>query len=275
MVEKLLHQHIFKKNQAYHLAQIAFNNKTAGREHTHNFYELFIVIDGQLNHTKNGCTEIVKKDDVRFIRKTDVHSLGISSDAPKGEIINIAFTDGLLQSALAFISGEGRTDTILHPQGFFSVHDLLFIRNRIDHILHKSLSSNMEGHIRVVLAMVLSGLCDLDTDIKPNIPVWLTVACKKLKTLDTLDQTLPKLIQFSGKTQEHLTRSMKKYMGTTPTQYINTLRLNWIAGLLHSQPTPITKLAFDAGFGNLSHFNKLFREQFGCSPSQYRNNRLY
>jgi AraC-like DNA-binding protein len=32
----------------------------------------------------------------------------------------------------------------------------------------------------------------------------------------------------------------------------------------------ISVIAFDAGFGDLSHFNRAFRRRFGASPSELR-----
>jgi AraC-like DNA-binding protein len=32
----------------------------------------------------------------------------------------------------------------------------------------------------------------------------------------------------------------------------------------------ISAIAFDAGFGDLSHFNRLFRRRFGATPSEVR-----
>jgi AraC-like DNA-binding protein len=32
----------------------------------------------------------------------------------------------------------------------------------------------------------------------------------------------------------------------------------------------ITSIAFDVGFGNLSHFNRLFRRNYGATPSDVR-----
>jgi AraC-like DNA-binding protein len=33
---------------------------------------------------------------------------------------------------------------------------------------------------------------------------------------------------------------------------------------------PISTIAFDCGFSDISHFNRVFRRQFGCTPSDVR-----
>ena len=61
--------------------------------------------------------------------------------------------------------------------------------------------------------------------------------------------------------------------GTTFTAYILERRLQNAQKLLsdprHSSLT-IALIAFRAGFGDLSHFNRSFKRRFGCSPSDIR-----
>jgi AraC-like DNA-binding protein len=40
--------------------------------------------------------------------------------------------------------------------------------------------------------------------------------------------------------------------------------------LLRTTGRSITDIACSVGFNNISHFNRVFRKQIGCSPSQYR-----
>lgn len=58
----------------------------------------------------------------------------------------------------------------------------------------------------------------------------------------------------------------------TPHQYVLRLRLREaalrLAGAL--DPIKIVEIAFDAGFGDVSNFNRAFRAEFGMSPSRYR-----
>jgi AraC-like DNA-binding protein len=61
--------------------------------------------------------------------------------------------------------------------------------------------------------------------------------------------------------------------GTTFTEYVARQRLA-LAYRLLSNPglldRSITTIAFDVGFGNLSHFNRLFRRNYGATPSDVR-----
>lgn len=61
--------------------------------------------------------------------------------------------------------------------------------------------------------------------------------------------------------------------GMTFGSYVLGKRLDAVAGELISpkgRNLPITKLAYDWGFGDISTLNRAFRKRFGCSPSAYR-----
>lgn len=65
-------------------------------------------------------------------------------------------------------------------------------------------------------------------------------------------------------------RYFKKQSGKTFTQFVNEFRVIHACKLLIEEQKSITEIAFESGFNNFSHFNKLFKEKTGNSPSAYR-----
>lgn len=68
----------------------------------------------------------------------------------------------------------------------------------------------------------------------------------------------------------HFLRSFRRITGVTPHQYLLGLRLRQAALRLCSSRDPVSTIAYDAGFGDLSTFNANFRAQFGASPGSFR-----
>lgn len=68
----------------------------------------------------------------------------------------------------------------------------------------------------------------------------------------------------------HFLRSFRRSTGVTPHQYLLGLRLRRAAQQLCSSTAPVSSIAFEAGFGDLSTFNAGFRAQFGASPGNFR-----
>ena len=69
----------------------------------------------------------------------------------------------------------------------------------------------------------------------------------------------------------HFLRSFKAVTGVTPHQWLLRARLRDAASKLPA-PTkaPVTNIALDVGFEDLSNFTRSFHAEFGASPRQYR-----
>jgi len=65
-------------------------------------------------------------------------------------------------------------------------------------------------------------------------------------------------------------RFFKRMMGQTFVNYLVRLRVGRACRLLIETDLPITDIALQAGFNNLSYFNRCFRRHRDCSPRAYR-----
>lgn len=68
----------------------------------------------------------------------------------------------------------------------------------------------------------------------------------------------------------HFLRAFRTATGTTPHQYLVAARLRRAARLLLATSLPVTDVAFEAGFGDLSNFIRTFRRAVGRSPRAFR-----
>lgn len=65
-------------------------------------------------------------------------------------------------------------------------------------------------------------------------------------------------------------RYFKKVTQKTFTQFVNEYRLVHATKLLSEQQESIQTICFECGFNNFSHFNKLFKNHTGKTPTEYR-----
>jgi len=68
----------------------------------------------------------------------------------------------------------------------------------------------------------------------------------------------------------HFLRLFSDVLGVTPHQYLLRSRLRHAARRLADDDSPITEIAYDVGFGDLSNFVRTFRRAAGTSPKKFR-----
>jgi AraC-like DNA-binding protein len=78
------------------------------------------------------------------------------------------------------------------------------------------------------------------------------------------------LTSISGMSESHVLRSFKQYLGCSPFQYINRLRLSAATDALIQTDKSITEIALDLGFNDSNYFTRSFRKHLGLSPREYR-----
>lgn len=69
--------------------------------------------------------------------------------------------------------------------------------------------------------------------------------------------------------REQCYRKITALSGLSPSAFIRKLRLQKAAQLLAAKSDTVSQIAFETGFGNLSHFSKAFKEEFGKLPSEF------
>ena len=68
----------------------------------------------------------------------------------------------------------------------------------------------------------------------------------------------------------HFMRWFKQMTGQGFTEYLNAYRLNTAAELLRTTDDTVLAVAEQAGFKNLSYFNRAFKTHYGLTPKEYR-----
>jgi AraC family transcriptional regulator len=84
------------------------------------------------------------------------------------------------------------------------------------------------------------------------------------------DLSLAELSAQVAMSKYHFIRTFKHTSGITPHQYILGRRIRTAATALRATKEPVTRIALDYGFGDLSTFNHCFRRVMGATPTAYR-----
>lgn len=82
--------------------------------------------------------------------------------------------------------------------------------------------------------------------------------------------TIPELASLCGFSEYHFMRFFKKHMNLTCIEYLNQYRLNMAARQLTATDLPVTTIALESGFNNISYFNRVFKKYFCITPREFR-----
>jgi AraC-like DNA-binding protein len=82
--------------------------------------------------------------------------------------------------------------------------------------------------------------------------------------------TLDDVAAAAGLSPFHLLRVFRQSIGVTPHQYLMRVRLMQALRLLRDSTLPVTDVAYDSGWADLSNFNRAFQREFGRSPRALR-----
>ncbi len=70
--------------------------------------------------------------------------------------------------------------------------------------------------------------------------------------------------------QTYFSHIFKQLTGKTFVDYINALRIRKAIEMLLNSSENVTDICFATGFNNTTYFNRVFKEETGMSPTQYR-----
>lgn len=257
----------------HHLATV----RECSGTHTHDFYEIMMMLDGCLWLETNGLTQTLPAGSLILSRPADMHRLA-SADSTPCRFLNLAFSPELLQQLMRFLNEEEACRLLVQPPrppvcqpdaGTFSRMrqrmDAMFAlrpgeRERMGHLFRLLLTDAFaEGFLR---------RCE-----EPAMPQWLDRLLMEMAKPDNLRQGLPAMRRFTSLHPDSITRAFRRHLGITPTRWLQQTRLDWLANQLAHSDVEILELAMAIGYENLSHCYHLFSTRFGCPPGQYRRQR--
>lgn len=88
--------------------------------------------------------------------------------------------------------------------------------------------------------------------------------------MDNTEYSLDDLSTSLGLSKTHLNRKLAAIVNMRPLQFIRSVRLKRAAQLLADSQYNVNEIADMVGFNTLKYFNRYFKEEFGMTPTAYR-----
>jgi len=264
------------RGEAFHFARAVKAAAAPTPLHGHRgFAEICWVEAGTGWHRLNGGRQPLRAGDVLCIRPPDVHGI----EATPGEtltIVNVAFpTATLTHLRSRYFPRERRWfwSTARRPAPHRLDPAALARLGQAARELAPAprVSAPLERCLLNLFFELAAG--DAGGRRSAPLPDWLAAACERIRQPEHFRAGVGHFFGLAGRSPEHVARTMRRYLGTTPSDYLNRVRLEHAALQLQITHTPVTAIAFECGYENLSHFFHVFRRRFRLSPGAYRRAR--
>jgi len=265
----------FINDPTHEYASIINDQNQLRVEHSHDYFELFIVNRGSAIHQTNGVSQLLSKGTIVLMRPDDVHCYKqMSHDF---EIINMLVPARTMYELFEYLGEDFLPSRLLHSEVpvtcRLSPNDFEMTIVQLEQLVlaKHTHHGKSDAIFRFTLLSVIFTCfpATAGRDI-PDMPRWLRGLCLEMMKKRNFTEGLPALYRLANKGKEHLARTFRRYLEKTPTEYINGLRLEYSARMIMSTNAKIVDICGDAGFDSVSHYYHLFRNKYDMSPIELR-----
>lgn len=256
------------------IINLSVMNHYTSLEHAHRDIELIYVIKGQLQVKISGNLHYLTTSDLVLINSNEFHSFQ-SNEENLFVILHFNYDEiasHLSQRNLLFSLDSLNEDSIKHE-----------IRVAIEELLTVYMKQDKESQMEYLEKAYKLSTIFTSKLLKQNrqlqVDTNLALKGQDERLADIIDYiqsnfreplSLDEVAGLYFLSSPYLSKFFKKQTGKTFSQYLNEVRLAHAVDELLSTDKPITRIALDNGFPNLSAFNRVFNEQYQIKPVDYR-----
>ncbi|MDO4548495.1 MAG: AraC family transcriptional regulator [Clostridia bacterium] len=254
--------------------------------HHHNLIEIMYVIFGRAVIRLKGCEAKLGQGEMILIDKDVPHALELF-DGEKCSMINIEFgfkqfdNDGLSIRNLA-IRHAPFGEMLENPREYLTIRDedgmiLRLLKQTVAisdsvHAQSPRLSSMLAG---MILICVASRWKNRMAGRFAPVNKYVEIAMDTIDSGDLSENiSVSSLAARAGISPSYLIRLFKAECGITPNQYILKARLERAKRLIEQTDHSIIHITTSVGLTSERYFSRVFRREYGQSPSACRRNRL-
>ena len=266
----------------------AFNMSTGnvGRSyqmHWHSYGEILLVGPGSVNIYKVGQnTYHLAENDIVLAWPMEMHAI-VDADRDKSLIIQFsnAFINSLfdLRRIMHFYRNLHVIRVSAHPQLAARLKAItdnmksVFFSDRQDReirccmLLMDFMLVLDEQRDELAPELRATDHCSYSDDVMRRM-IMVTDYIKNNLTADDLSQRA--MAEKAGISRDYFSRIFKTVTGMNYSRWLNMIRLERASELLAQGGRTLTEVAMLSGFQSIPSFNRVFREEKGMSPGEYR-----
>lgn len=253
--------------------------------HSHNYVEMIYMCKGCTHHLINGEDVYLQEGEILLLSQKAVQEI---YPAGKEDIaVNFIILPEFFGECLKIIASERNMlrDFVINclrgenvSCGFFhfKVTDILPIQNLIENLIFtvwnrqpnkRSINQVTMGLLFLLLMNQMDKL-ETGTESEPQRFVMQILAYVEEHYSDGELSELAERMHYD---LYWLSKEIRKRTGKTYTELVQDKRLKQAAYLLKNTVMPVTDIATEVGYSNISYFHRIFQKRYHMTPKKYRN----
>lgn len=262
MTYTLRHKDILRPGSMIHLARATLTTARPKTLHRHDYFEVFWVQNGTVRHHLPSGMERLDEGDMILLSPGQTHA--VQGKGEHAMIVSISIHPDVVNGL-----NTRHPDVWPSAKAPAKLHRDMRQLTALNHAALVLESSKLNA--LAAEAFLLPLLSDLQDNPTPqDAPDWLARALAAAKTAPVFQEGAAGLVAQTGRAHAHVSRTMRKVTGQSPSEYINTIRMTYAARALTTDSDSVSQIAAECGIPNMAHFHKLFRAHHGMTPLQYR-----
>ncbi len=265
----LSYQSILHDEATYHVARGELTPNRPGALHGHDFYELLWVQNGLVRQHLPEARQDLSEGTLVFVRPGQRHALQARQEATL--VVSLTIRPEIVVDMMArfpMLGGHCFWSTASTPEVLHRDIRQLAALNQAALRLERAAPTRLE--LEAFLLPILASLMDEVAALPSDIPDWLASACAAAQDPKVFRDGAAGLVELTDRAHPHVSRTMRRYLGQSPSEFVNDIRMRYAARRLSGSEDALADIATEVGLSNLSHFHKLFRSFHGQTPSAYR-----
>lgn len=244
--------------------------------HWHTEYEFVLVLDGTFHLSLDGCDTRLEKGDIALIQGGVVHGGvpgGCTYECLVLDLFQLLDANTVCRNQLQILL-DGDTAIV---NKFSKGTPVNALADRMFEALEKEYTGyelTVKGLLLQILGELIKGrLYKTDADINTAASrhtEQLKNSLRYIRKNYGHTVTLRALAEAANMSPKYFCRFFKEMVNRTPIDYLNYYRIERACDRLTSSEQPITEIALDCGFNDLSYFIKTFKRYKDLSPKQYQ-----
>ncbi|MCC0629667.1 helix-turn-helix domain-containing protein [Clostridioides sp. ES-S-0108-01] len=255
-------------------------------KHKHNYIEFNYVYKGKLVQTIDEYRINLKQGELIFLNQHVIHEIEASDE--EDIIINFIIKPEFFNYIISLLENDNSIVNFLmttlytnYDMGeylYFKVSDKKEIQDIIENIVIELYEPSVISKVKIkllvglLLVELVKNSEDVENHAVDNYEKMIIIEVLKYVDRDYKKGSLTEVASNLKQSDYKISKLVKKHLGYTFKDLVQEKRLSKACELLLSTNLSIAEIIESVGYENLTYFYKIFKNRYGFTPKEYKEN---